>query len=108
MTTPHTPGPWALSINEGWTTNPFSVTVRRRGVHQTTLANIPHRATVSPQEQEANARMIAAAPDLLEALTWVTRCACMPGPAGTTVYAIGDEHMAKARAAIAQATGETL
>jgi len=64
----HTPGPWRLNENNNWKTNPFSVTVRKPGVHSTTVANIPTRMTVPPQEQQANARLISAAPDLLEAL----------------------------------------
>ncbi len=64
----HTPGPWLLNENDGWKTNPFSVTVRKPGVHSTTIANIPTRQTISPEEQQANARLISAAPDLLDAL----------------------------------------
>ena len=54
---------------------------------------------------EADARLIAAAPDLLEALDAITRCVSMAGPAGTTAYLISDERMQKARAAVARARG---
>ncbi len=64
----HTQGQWHLSVNNGWTTNPFSIVVRKTGVHRTTIVNIPTRKTVSAEEQAANARLIAAAPDLLAAL----------------------------------------
>jgi hypothetical protein len=64
----HTPAPWKLSVNSGWKTNPYSVVVQGRGVHTSTIANIPARQTIRPQEQEANARLISAAPDLLNAL----------------------------------------
>lgn len=96
----HTPGPWRLNENNNWKTNPFSVTVRKFGVHSTTIANIPTRMTVPPQEQQANARLIAAAPDLLEALQTLPQ-----GPLYT------DDEMnlwvEKASAAIDKATGET-
>ena len=96
----HTPGPWRLNENNNWKTNPFSVTVRKFGVHSTTIANIPTRMTVPPQEQQANARLIAAAPDLLEALQTLPQ-----GPLYT------DEDWTRwietARAAIDKATGET-
>lgn len=96
----HTPGPWWFNENENWTTNPFSVTVRKRGVNRTTVVNIPNRMTVPKQEQEANARLVAAAPDLLEALQTM--------PQGLVW---SDDELwrwsEKARAAIDKATGET-
>jgi hypothetical protein len=65
----HTPGPWRFNDNtKWWKTNPFSITVPRHGVHGAAIANIPARATISRLEAEANARLISAAPDLLEAL----------------------------------------
>jgi predicted metalloendopeptidase len=64
----YTPGPWKLEENPNWKVNPFSITVRKPGVLSTAVAKIPTRMTVPPQEQKANARLISAAPDLLEAL----------------------------------------
>lgn len=107
----HTSGPWLLSHNTNWKTNPFSVTVRKPGVHNTTVANIPLRMTIPPQEQQANARLIAAAPDLLAALEyalkdmegardWVREKSPM---IGVLAVSIG-----MARAAIAKATGESV
>jgi hypothetical protein len=65
----HTPGPWRFNDNtKWWKTNPFSITVPRHGVHGAAIANIPAKATISRLEAEANARLISAAPDLLEAL----------------------------------------
>lgn len=97
----HTPGPWRLDNNiaYGWKTNPFSITVRKRGVHSTTVANIPAKQTISRDEAEANARLIAAAPELLEALKDMLdghEDAC-------TGY--GEGAADKARVAIAKATG---
>lgn len=64
----HTPGPWLLNHNTNWKTNPFSVTVRKRGVHSTTVANIPTRMTIPPQEQQANATLLSTAPEMLDVL----------------------------------------
>ena len=91
MTTQHTPGPWYIDC-------------------QNESAAIGYRAIVdgdgytvcspSPMGQ-ANARLIAAAPDLLAALRLCER-------ALEERDAEAEEHAAKAaRAAIAKATGET-
>jgi hypothetical protein len=95
----HTPGPWLLNENNNWKTNPFSVTVRKRGVHSTTIANIPTRMTIPPQEQKANARLISAAPDLLDALLK------LPQHHGATEQEWWD-WIDIARTAIDKATGE--
>lgn len=97
----HTPGPWRFNDNtQWWKTNPYSVTVRKPGVSSATVANIPERATITPEERQANARLIAAAPDLLEALQTLPQS-----------LAATDEDLnrwtEKARAAIVKATGET-
>ena len=55
----------------------------------------------------AKHRIERAAPDLLTALEWITRCAKMSGPAGTTAYFIADERMAAAKAAVLKAKGGT-
>ena len=57
-----------LDNSKHWATHPFSVTVRKRGVHAVAVANIPARATIELSEAKANAQLIAAAPELLEAL----------------------------------------
>jgi len=98
--TKHTPEPWVLNENNNWKTNPFSITVRKRGVHSTTVANIPTRMTIPPAEQQANARLISAAPDLLNALV------TMPQGMSSTDQEWWD-WIDKARSAINKATGET-
>lgn len=94
----HTKQEWRLNENNNWKTNPFSITVRKHGVHSTTIANIPTRMTIPPREQQANARLISAAPDLLDALM------TLPGVTATDeeLWAWND----KARAAIDKATKE--
>lgn len=102
----HTPGPWRFNDNtQWWKTNPFSVTVRKHGVHSATVANIPARATITPEEQQANARLIAAAPELLAALEaadkWVAMYHTLAG------HEAASECMSRViRAAIKKATGE--
>lgn len=70
----HTQEKWIYNENFNWKTHPFSISARKRGVHSAVIANIPVRATISPQEQMANARLIAAAPELLAALQAMLAC----------------------------------
>jgi hypothetical protein len=94
----HTQGWWYLSVNKSWKTNPFSIVVRKDGVHRTTIANLPARKTIGPEEREATARLLTAAPDLLEALRSITDAA--------DEKRVTAKHYEIARAAIAKATGE--
>jgi hypothetical protein len=48
-------------------------------------------------------RQRKAAAKLLDALKWITRCLKMRAPFGSTAYVIGDERMAQAKAAVAEA-----
>ena len=102
--TKHTPGPWETD---------------RNNVHLTQIATIhqclnndwvevwsPNALGASEEEMEANARLIAAAPDLLAALESIAsmydyEAAC--GDLASRLY----EATCLARAAIAKATGET-
>ena len=96
--TKHTPQFWKFNDNSEWyKTNPFSITVRKRGVHSAVVANIPSRTTIPHEEAKANALLIAAAPDLLEALIDVLKY---------DGYEIPATEYNKARAAITKATGE--
>lgn len=88
---------WKLSFNNNWKTNPFSIIVQGKyGVHATTVANIPTRMTIPPQEQKANAQLIAAAPDLLKALEGIMQ---------TVAGCQKESHWEVARAAINKARG---
>jgi hypothetical protein len=96
---------WRFNDNSRyWKTHPFSVTCRKTGVSSATIANIPARATISLEEQKANARLIAAAPELYQAL-WAMV---------TSFHAVShmEDHMKesslKARAALAKADGRPL
>lgn len=97
----HSKEQWLLNENFNWKTNPFSITVRKRGVHSATIANIPTRMTVPPEEQRANARLIAAAPDLLDALHAMLACCYDEERDDETVEAVH-----RARSALAKAEGK--
>jgi hypothetical protein len=61
----HTPGPWGYSndLNRNSGTPGYSV-----GVAGQQIAEIDHTDTAMGRDAEANARLIAAAPEMLEAL----------------------------------------
>jgi hypothetical protein len=88
----HTPGPWVVydDSNDG-KTNRIEIAARGK-----TVARIYHSV---PEEDLPNARLIAAAPDLLEALnTWLKQYSAEE-------YEDCPE-VVQTRAAIAKATGE--
>lgn len=90
--TSHTPGPWAQTYSK----NPQIVgTVSGKDIASTSARNVPLA------QSEANARLIAAAPEMLEALqTLVESLTWEEKRSGTTYSGLED-----ARAAIAKATG---
>jgi hypothetical protein len=95
MNTEHTPGPWTLEISDVPQTNkPFC------GICGADGAGIVYATLRAPGELIANARLIAAAPDLLAALVELLNSALDLG--------LGDLSRAatKAANAIAKATGE--
>lgn len=105
----HTQEPWKLSINTdfGWVTNPYSVWVRKPGVHTVTVANIPARKTITWEERLANARLIAAAPDLLAQLVEAEALLCRlyeSQPLSARGTAAIDSALSDIRAAITKAT----
>ncbi|MCF3478937.1 hypothetical protein GUV60_02540 [Stenotrophomonas maltophilia] len=104
--TKHTPGPWVIEkLSGGW-----GVIAPNWGyVAFHVTSDLPHWN----EGQEANRRLIAAAPDLLEALERIARphdCGCVPctGQCRSQIaLEIAVEEMQElARAAIAKATGE--
>lgn len=103
MNTKHTPGPWKA---EGWK----GIVVNDSNGH--TLALAPG-CSYSIEEMAANARLIAAAPDLLEALQNVIASTALPSAWSDDISEAQwqrqrlDECRDFARAAIAKATGET-
>ena len=92
----HTPGPWKFGDNsKHFKTNPFNVYVQGGGVHSASIANIPFKRTIPEAEARANAMLIAAAPELLEALEEIIR-----GVPDTW------DGVQKAKTALAKAKGE--
>jgi len=59
---------WRLVKHDTWKTNPISITVKRPGVNSTTIANFPARATITPEDSYAYARMMVCAPEMIELL----------------------------------------
>ena len=90
----HTPGPWAHI-------NPDGYTVRHPQVYSDTgpVCNATWLGDGRINELRANARLIAAAPETLEALQEIVAAADGEG------WSQLDATLAKARAAIAKATG---
>ena len=102
MQTKHTPGPWVYRHSFDSAARRDIWTATDATGHRELVATIPD---AEGDHINADARLIAAAPDLLAALEALTACASMSGPAGTTAYLISNERMQAARAAIAKATG---
>lgn len=117
MSAQHTPGPWLIEAQN-------SHTGAIATVHNTTDVWVEIWSEnwivtgMGPEEQSANARLIAAAPDLLEALRMVMACAgdISAAPDGLLEMALddGDEETRRqanaflvARAAIAKVEGGT-
>jgi hypothetical protein len=98
----HTPGPWLIdgttvyALN-GEETNRFTCQVQ--GGH--VAFRFDKAVRTSTFEREANARLIAAAPELLEALEGMLRASVTGGIEDAELNALE----AKARAAIAKARG---
>jgi 4-aminobutyrate aminotransferase-like enzyme len=90
--TKHTPGPWMESSFEVWS----PLNGKRFGK---VVANL-RRAEAPDDEARANARLIAAAPDLLEVAAMVLETIDGGGP----VVTFQEAHIAQLRAAIAKAT----
>lgn len=100
----HTPGPWHIAENED---NSFGrVTFRticatsKNGTPFQLCLNSNYENLEQAEERKANANLIAAAPDLLEALTDLV------GGCGKEGDLFSGEAMAKARLAIAKSEGK--
>ena len=94
----HTPGPWTVNI-------PNNRETAIRGIHggDYVIADILNDG-YEDDEQEANARLIAASPDMLEALR---RVANLNENAGEIGDGMLRTIVAEARAAIAKAEGHS-
>lgn len=89
----HTPGPWTVSAY------PSGLYIRRAGSH----GFVAHVfGGVNDKQANANANVMAAAPDLLEALRYIERLASDDDLGGDGVFLVIAD---RAREAIAKATG---
>lgn len=104
MSEKHTPGPWTFSRWDQFGDTRFYVAQAQGAPYTPNYSDVATliAETVSGERvriQEANARLIAAAPELLEALKYMLEVC----PA---INNQGEEAHCKARAAIAKATGD--
>ena len=102
--TPHTPAPWKADIENSAEGLNITDDEGRRIAHTATIRNPDYTPLIS-EEAKANARLIAAAPELLEALKELTDLLQSPSGAGT-MSEIRDSAN-RARAALAKAEGES-
>lgn len=115
----HTPGPWRIDVNgsENWTVDyegPSStfMTICANGRREPVGFAVEPTAWRNDDEIEANARLIASAPDLLEALgqllgnAEIARFHLKDTEEGMIVGSALFDTIQQARAAIARARGE--
>ena len=116
MTTNHTPGPWYVGSGTYEGRNIYSVASVTDGEGFTYQPIVATAEDDGIDCWDANARLIAAAPELLEALKWYESKAKQMGRAAIhqdsklileLMKEIAVEYGAQARAAIAKATGES-
>ena len=103
----HTPGPWVHVRFGGIVGGPFYKYAN--GEAQSQVASATVGEGISPEEREANARLIAAAPDLLEALRTARqelRFHNLTEDGAQRVNTTISRALAEVDAAIAAATGE--
>lgn len=91
----HTPGPWFAVADKGQTI----IRTSRSSAAFSPLAIVKGDKRDTLKDQEANARLMAAAPDLLEALEYCLDCL-------GDEFALPSDCQSTARAAIAKARGE--
>jgi hypothetical protein len=106
----YTPGPWIAKRNSSfWEINPVNRSESGPWSVGDVCASAPDDADGGLQE--ANARLIAAAPDLLEALEAAVGCGMVPTSSmkdgGAARHSIQVRVADMIRAAIAKAKGET-
>jgi hypothetical protein len=106
----HTPGPWMVNRDAEYCGSRIDGPDGRAVAHAT--QRDPHPTIghgISQEQAEINGRLIAAAPDLLEALQYALPYleACVPNPRNgvNADYSTDTNCVDRARAAIAKATG---
>lgn len=99
----HTRGPWIAAPYSSVVGAPVVASPSGRSVANVTYFRLGEDFAAHDAESLANAKLIAAAPDLLEALKWL--CEQMVAEQGAGVSGFED-WLSPARAAIAKAVGE--
>jgi len=92
----HTPGPWEIDEGDG-------MPIAKVSFHAITAPCMANIGTLSREEIHANARVIAASPDLLDGLKALVRV-CLSQPGWGTV--LDTPEFTDALAAIAKADGQ--
>ena len=105
MAAKHTPGPWFIFGN-GHCVGGANTDATTLNEHPTAGIAMCGMARRDPAECTANARLIAAAPDLLEALQAAYDALGISYPLHSSDMDKRGAVLAQARAAIAKATGE--
>jgi hypothetical protein len=103
MKTQYTPGPWKVVHTPTRKETFWAICTTNEAPHQAVIALVDGKSKYHeehPECAEANARLIASAPDLLAALEQLTQAVEVEGFAGVIPSAID-----AARAAINKATG---
>jgi len=108
----HTAGPWGWSHRETANGNYSTQVYDEKGKEIADIAWYPvTQNNITITSREANARLIAAAPELLEALQAAVECGMVPTSTvkdgGANKYARQVQVADMIRAAIARATGTT-
>lgn len=97
----HTPAPWIAKEDDEHHSS-YAHIIGDKGEYIARVPLYSHELDKHRPEQEANARLIAAAPELLDALQVAVKHMNDPYPAGDDLSHV----LARAEAAIAKANGE--
>lgn len=95
----HTPAPWLIAKSDASFVYALNDNGYNRFWAHVTGGNLRRAESTLRAEVEANARLIAAAPDLLDALIEIV--------SADDAHELTQKHIESARAAIAKATGQT-
>ncbi len=104
----HTPGPWFIQTEESSRDGKEYTWIQPESQHWG-VCRLPINTKRAPEESQANARLIAAAPELLEAAKHALKCLdaaneTLGGWAGEEYYKVARNDLKKA---IAKVEGET-
>lgn len=107
----HTPGPWKFrqplhDKMRGLPVRTLEVLAEQNGIYKPYVADVRSLDAEGNDNTEANARLIAAAPDMLDALEAILGEALLDADDGELALIACEAIRSNARAAIAKAKGE--